>query len=440
MFHLLFPNSARRFASPRLALATAALALALVLASPSRAAPGVPVGPALAVSAEDGYFLSPAAAVDASGQLIMVWYGDTPAQPGTEIYARRFSPGGVPLGPAFRVNADTAGSQRRPSVGADADGGFVVAWDTNMQSVWARRFGPDGAPLSGGDIAVSQSAGSHRDPALAVAPDGSFAVAWELADPSSADGDILLRRFDATGTPIGAARVPYDTAADSALQMNPALAPLPSGALALVWEQTSLTSLVADSTLWLQRLDATGSLAGAAQPVASSNAEELRDPALATGADGRTLIAWSTFTAAGGAIYARRYGPDGQPLADGFRVSQPETAARFTPSVAVAADGSAVIAWVDSTPRAGVPVGVLARRLDAAGAPEGDELAPRTAANGASMADAVAVAIGPEVTSPLWLAWSQPPPPADDSATLSAMYARRYVERFFQLALPLVRR
>lgn len=438
MPHLLFPNSARRFAFPRLALATAALALALVLASPGRAAPGVPVGPALAVSAEDGYFLSPAATVDPAGQLIVVWYGDTPAQPGTEIYARRFSPGGAPLGPAFRVNAATVGSQRRPSVGADADGGFVVAWDTNTQSVWARRFGPDGAPLSG-DIAVSQSAASHRDPALAVAPDGSFAVAWELADPSSADGDILLRRFDATGTPIGAERVPYDTAADSALQLNPALAPLPGGALALVWEQTSLTSLVADSTLWLQRLDATGSLAGAAQLVASSNAEELRDPALATGADGRTLIAWSTFTAAGGAIYARRYGPDGQPLADGFRVSQPETAARFTPSIAVAADGSAVIAWVDSTLRAGVPVGVLARRLDAAGAPEGDELAPRTAANGASMAAAVAVAIGPGSTSPLWLTWSQPPP-ADASATLSAIYARRYVERFFQLALPLVRR
>jgi len=438
MPHLLFPNSARRFAFPRLALATAALALALVLASPGRAAPGVPVGPALAVSAEDGYFLSPAATVDPAGQLIVVWYGDTPAQPGTEIYARRFSPGGAPLGPAFRVNAATVGSQRRPSVGANADGGFVVAWDTNTQSVWARRFGPDGAPLSG-DIAVSQSAASHRDPALAVAPDGSFAVAWELADPSSADGDILLRRFDATGTPIGAERVPYDTAADSALQLNPALAPLPGGALALVWEQTSLTSLVADSTLWLQRLDATGSLAGAAQLVASSNAEELRDPALATGADGRTLIAWSTFTAAGGAIYARRYGPDGQPLADGFRVSQPETAARFTPSIAVAADGSAVIAWVDSTLRAGVPVGVLARRLDAAGAPEGDELAPRTAANGASMAAAVAVAIGPGSTSPLWLTWSQPPP-ADASATLSAIYARRYVERFFQLALPLVRR
>lgn len=438
MPHLLFPNSARRFAFPRLALATAALALALALASSGRAAPGVPAGPALAVSAEDGYFLSPVATVDPAGQLIVVWYGDTPAQPGTEIYARRFSPGGAPLGPAFRVNAATVGSQRRPSVGADADGGFVVAWDTNTQSVWARRFGPDGAPLSG-DIAVSQSAASHRDPALAVAPDGSFAVAWELADPSSADGDILLRRFDATGTPIGAGRVPYDTAADRALQLNPALAPLPGGALALVWEQTSLTSLVADSTLWLQRLDATGSLAGAAQPVASSSAEELRDPALATGADGRTLIAWSTFTAAGGAIYARRYGPDGQPLADGFRVSQPETAARFTPSVTVAADGSAVIAWVDATPREGVPVGVLARRLDAAGAPEGDELAPRTAASGASMAAAVAVAIGPDSTSPLWLTWSQPPP-TDASTNLSAIYARRYVERFFQLALPLVRR
>lgn len=438
MPHLLFPNSARRFAFPRLALATAALALALTLASSGRAAPGVPAGPALAVSAEDGYFLSPAATVDPAGQLIVVWYGDTPAQPGTEIYARRFSPGGAPLGPAFRVNAATVGSQRRPSVGADADGGFVVAWDTNTQSVWARRFGPDGAPLSG-DIAVSQSAASHRDPTLAVAPDGSFAVAWEVADPVSADGDILLRRFDATGTPIGAERVPYDTAADRALQLNPALAPLPGGALALVWEQTSLTSLVADSTLWLQRLDATGSLDGAAQLVASSNAEELRDPALATGADGRTLVAWSTFTAAGGAIYARRYGPDGQPLADGFRVSQPETAARFTPSIAVAADGSAVIAWVDSTPRAGVPVGALARRLDAAGAPEGDELAPRTAASGASMADAVAVAIGPDSTSPLWLTWSQPPP-TDASSTLSAIYARRYVERFFQLALPLVRR
>lgn len=427
--------SPRRGAPLRFVLLLAG-ALAL-LAGAGRAAPGVPAGPALAVSPEDGYFLGPDATVDAAGQLIVVWYGDTSAQPGSDIYARRYARGGVPLGPAFRVNAATAGEQRRPSVGVAADGSFVVAWDTNTQTVAARRFAADGAPR-GDDIAVSQRPALRAfDSDIAVAPDGSFAIVWDVSDPASADRDVALRRFDADGVPLGGEMLPYN--ADATLQLNPAVAALPAGGLAVVWEQTDLLAPVPASTIWLQRLDGAGALFGPVQEVASATGEELRDPALAAGADGSLHVAWASFSVGNGTVLLRAYNADGQPSGPGVPISAPVQAERFTPAVAVGADGSTAVAWLETAAREGAPDQIVVRRLAAGGAPESEEFEPRPPESGSRPADALFLALGPVEGGPLWIGWAQAPP-ADQEITRSAIYARRYVDQLTRVALPLLRR
>ena len=52
---------------------------------------------------------------------------------------------GIRLGNEFQVNTYTTSSQDRPSVAADTDGGFVVAWtsvdqDGSEEGVFAQRF------------------------------------------------------------------------------------------------------------------------------------------------------------------------------------------------------------------------------------------------------------------------------------------------------------
>lgn len=55
-------------------------------------------------------------------------------------------PQGMPLGPEFRVNTYTTSEQRYPSLGADASGSFVVAWqsytqDGSRDGVFGQRYG-----------------------------------------------------------------------------------------------------------------------------------------------------------------------------------------------------------------------------------------------------------------------------------------------------------
>jgi hypothetical protein len=53
--------------------------------------------------------------------------------------------GAQAIGPEFRVNSYTTGTQYRPSVAASADGRFVVTWHSYLQDgsgagVFGRRF------------------------------------------------------------------------------------------------------------------------------------------------------------------------------------------------------------------------------------------------------------------------------------------------------------
>lgn len=443
-------------ASPgRATLLTTALLAAVLLAAacpPLHTAVAQPSPDAVqAASAEDGFFLAPDIAVDRQGNAVLVWYGETAGQavPDVEVYARRYGPDGAPLGPAFHVNATAAGNQRRPAVAVDPTGAFVVVWDTNTSTVWARRFAPDGAPLTG-DIRVSpQDSLPHRDPDVAVAADGTFLVAWQLTS-SGGDDDVVVRRFNRDGTPLSPARIPYDPAAETALQMNPALAALPTGT-ALVWEELAAAALAPGSSpdvlrrldaagttaIVLQRLDTTAAPAGPPQTVAASDAEELRDPAIAAGADGGAVVAWATFTPTAGGIAARGYGADGAPLAPATPITPPEAAERFLPAAAATPSGTTVVAWIDATAVDNAPTGLAVRPLTPAGAPSDAPRYPRPPALGPSIPSGVAAAISPTAGNTLWLAWAQTPPGANPA--LSAIYLLRRAEQRLTVALPLIR-
>ena len=63
----------------------------------------------------------------------MVWtsYGSDGTDTAVpSIEGQRYDGLGVPDGGEFQVNTYTTGKQRLPSIGADADGNFVVVWDS----------------------------------------------------------------------------------------------------------------------------------------------------------------------------------------------------------------------------------------------------------------------------------------------------------------------
>ncbi|MEM1183214.1 MAG: SdrD B-like domain-containing protein, partial [Acidobacteriota bacterium] len=167
----------------------------------------------------------PDVAMTPDGGLIVAWEsfgsdnGDTANQ---SIQLQRFASDGTATGGETLVNTFTTGSQRGPTVSADAAGDFVVTWrsygsdngDNSLNSVQAQRFASDGAPVAGQFRVNTVTLNSQTDPAVAVATAGDFFIAWEsLFSPDDADGSSVKAQAFAVSAAIGD-RVFLDVDAD----------------------------------------------------------------------------------------------------------------------------------------------------------------------------------------------------------------------------------
>ena len=208
-------------------------------------ASGAPVGAEFRVNtAADQSHQSPRVAVLPGGAFVVAWStgqidrGDE----FSDVFLRRFGPDGAPLSGDERVNTFLDNDQAEPAIGADAAGGFIVAWtsgsnfapsqDGSGPGIFAQRFGPDGAP-TGAEIAVNATtAGTQMRPDVAAAGDGSALVVWEALDGSSAG---IVRQSVA---PDGARRGPEArvNTFTAGAQLSPAAAMDAGGDAVVVWE------------------------------------------------------------------------------------------------------------------------------------------------------------------------------------------------------------
>ncbi len=140
-----------------------------------------------------------AVAMDAAGDFVVVWQSKGQDGDGWGIYGQRFDPAGQKLGEEFRVNTTTAGDQTSPAVAMNGSGRFVVAWqsfgqDTDGWGVFAQRYGADGLP-AGPEFPVNEeTAGDQKSPVIDLNDSGEFAVGW-----GGTAGHV--RRFLTDGSP-----------------------------------------------------------------------------------------------------------------------------------------------------------------------------------------------------------------------------------------------
>ncbi len=192
------------------------------------------------VHAEDtGNRQRPALAALPDGGLVVVWEDDGDGNGVYQIHARGFHADGAERFARLTVNSQAAGQQRNPVVGADAGGGFVVAWEDDQDGdgdyeILARGFEADGRQRFA-DLRVHAAAGGqHRAPALGVTAGGAFAVAWQ--DDGDGNGSYQIRAAGFTAQ--GAASLSERTVnriADGQ-QRAPAVALDDAGALVIAWE------------------------------------------------------------------------------------------------------------------------------------------------------------------------------------------------------------
>jgi hypothetical protein len=185
---------------------------------------------------------SPRVAADAAGNFVVVWESFLQDGSGGAVFGQRFDASGVPQGAEFRVNTYTTGSQQRPAVASAANGSFVVVWESPGQDgsatgIFGQRFDPAGVPQGSEFKVNTHTANDQYWPSVTADADGDFVVAWtDLFDDGSSLG-VFAQRYDPSGAPVGGEfQVNTHTLV---AQDNVALAAAPNGNFVAVWDSAN---------------------------------------------------------------------------------------------------------------------------------------------------------------------------------------------------------
>jgi hypothetical protein len=358
---------------------TLALLTATFLTPPetARAAPGDALGPEFRVNSFTiGFQTRPSVAMDADGDFVVAW--QSTGQDGSElgVFAQRFDAAGVAQGPEFQVNSFTTSIQSESSVAMDADGDFVVAWqsydqDGDVSGIFARRYDAAGGPVGGEFQVNSFTIDAQGAPSVAMDADGDFVVTWDSRKQDGSLSSVFAQRFDAAGNPVGGEfRVNSFTMSS---QFGPSVAMDADGGFIVAWQGFDQDG--SELGIFAQRFDAAGNPVGGEFQVNSFTSGRQWQPAVAMDADGDFVVTWESYGQDGDSsgVFAQRFDAAGNPVGGEFQVNSFTIDTQEAPSVAMDADGDFVVAWWELDRLYGYDRGVFAQRYDAAGNPVGGE-------------------------------------------------------------------
>ena len=312
-------------------------------------------------TAGDQFFATIAALV--GGGFVIVW--DEPNER-TEVFGQRFDAAGNKIGGEFQVNLTTTSVQLVPSIAPLTGGGFVVAWQSDFganANILARRFDSGGLPL-GNDFLVNTTTANEQGSTQVTGLDGGgFLVTWDTRIGGSAE-DVRGQIYNAAGNPVGGEFLINSTTANA--QGFSSLAPLPGGGFVAVWASIAnppFTSIVG------QRVDANGAKVGGEFQVNLTTSGDQFGADVARMSDGGFVVTWTDDkpgTGTGGAVLARRYDASGAAVSGEVTLFSKVTDSVASTSVTALADGAFVVGWFDDL---GATSRIAARAFDAANAP-----------------------------------------------------------------------
>lgn len=352
---------------------------------------------------------SPQIGIDAQGDFVVAWQSINQDGSTWGVYGRRFNRDKVPLSESeFRINEETQGLQRLVGLGVDADGDFVVTYESTMPGtddgistdIYRREFLADGSPDGVENLVNTWSGGPQTQPVVARAATGNYGVFWSGQGFSHIDG-IHGRLYDITlvDDPGEPSRLPvgdqFLVGTTTGFEFSPpGIAVNPDGTFHLVFE-----SFEEDSSgfgVFMQRFNADGSvIAGSRTQVNTTTLDDQFAPALATDPLGNALVVWQSKDASGFGIFGQWFTETGVKLGDEFQINTFTGSDQTNPSVAIDENGRAIVVW-QSYGQDGDALGVYFTSLDpvADGVPDviprgdvalsvlnaGDQQAPRVAA------------------------------------------------------------
>jgi len=296
----------------------------------------------------------------------------------------------TPVGDPFQVNPISEGDQNTPLVAANADGDFLVVWNTagrvgESGTATAQRFESDGTrvgdpiplPFFPGDIALENSGGfvivsatvvqrfdehgaMEGEPvefnpmpppntrasstSVAIDAEGDLVIAWRDVVLSAYQSNIVAQRIGADGGLQGG-RFQVNTTEDTEGEhVNPTVAMDAEGDFVIAWNRD-----FGQYGIFAQRYNAAGEAQGEEIRVTPAESEEkFANADVAIDQDGDFVVAWNRYFASIlSAVFTRRYSAAGEPLEDAVQVDtvNPNSALRTLQDIALDADGDYVVTW-----------------------------------------------------------------------------------------------
>ena len=180
----------------------------------------------------------PSVASDAVGDFAVVWNSFGQDGSGWGVFGQRYDSDGNPLGGEFQVNTYTANDQLGYSVASDASGNFVVVWTSSLQErsrdIFGQRYDSDGNPL-GAEFRVNTYTNHSQDTASVTSDaNGNFVVVWDSGGGQDGnDYGVFGQRYDRDGNRLGG-EFQVSTYTTNG-QTNPLVASDVSGNFVVVW-------------------------------------------------------------------------------------------------------------------------------------------------------------------------------------------------------------
>ncbi|MEN6424307.1 MAG: hypothetical protein ABFE13_03015 [Phycisphaerales bacterium] len=269
-----------------------------------------------------------------------------------------------------QVNVRASGAQANSAIALDARGGAVAVWSSyystagRSNDIVARRLDGAGAPVGDEFVVNTLVEGNQTEPAAAVDLQGRLAVVWQ--GPGSEE-DVFLRIYDPHAVPV----------TDDLLvslrsvgrQSHPRIAAGGEGAFLIAWESLEATDLGDQIFVYAHLFDPNGDGLGD-DILVDPNLYDCRYPDVAMDTQGNFAVTWMRDRSSH-PIMARLFDPNGVPRTDVFPVNTAAIASVTRPSIAMNALGYFLIAWDGDPNRAGDD-DIHARLYDPSGAPQGE--------------------------------------------------------------------
>ena len=300
----------------------------------------------------------PDVAVGSAGDFVVVW---TSAQDGSgfDIQGRRYDASGSPVGGEIQVNTYTTGTQVGPHVARAADGRFVVAWTSEgpggSVGISARRFDSSGNPI--GDEFVVNTSTSLPQSGGDVASDanGDFVVIWQSFHGGYPPSDLHGQQFDAAGTRVGA-EFSIDSGGGD---FTPSVSMSPSGTFVVAW-----TGVFYDY-YGIQRDVFSTNVNGAVNTYTTAD-QSTHIGAIVHDGGGNFIITWTGESQDGeaGGVFGQHFDGAGNRIGTEFGVNTYTTGGQVGAVVGADAAGNFIVAWYGEDGQES-GVGVFAQRFNA---------------------------------------------------------------------------